>query len=198
MNRALILFVATALSSCATYLPVFESLVPPMAGEHLVGTAGYVSNGYSYVGGSVFHSVGMTDQWAWSSQGALGLGNPGYIDDSEPVLSAYTGPKWVNYHETFGFSLPVGFFSPMSELMQGGFVFGTLPTVYFNAFDAFEGEGMGYARLGLFPMYVEQSIGYRWTAPNERQFISLTFSRINAQEEVAPLTFGVGIGFVNF
>lgn len=187
-----------ACTSCMTFLPEFQGLESPYRGEHRVAAGAYgATNGSSLAGGALFHSVGMSDAWEWSTLGSLGLPSADYKPTESITYSLFTGPKWTNRNNTFGFGLPFGllvldeFHQRPSDYTIGEVYPGLLPTLYFRGPENYTGSSNFFIRGEIFSPIPVMSGGYRWTNDPQNFFINATVGG-SLNESVV---FSLGTGF---
>lgn len=181
-----------------TFLPEFQGLESPYRGEHRVAAGAYgATNGSSLAGGALFHSVGISDAWEWSTLGSLGLPSADYKPTESITYSLFTGPKWTNRNNTFGFGLPFGllvldeFHQTPSDYTIGEVYPGLLPTLYFRGPENYAGSSNFFIRGEIFSPIPVMSGGYRWTNDPQNFFINATVGG-SLNESVV---FSLGTGF---
>lgn len=157
MKRLFKFFVFSALvvgvSSCSAYLPEFENVEALDKGAHRMAVGGYGGAfvGVQQAGGAAFHSVGLSENTAWSTQGALGVqfstDYAQFFETGAVHASFQTGPKFY-LGNNWALSVPVGVLNGMFDGTVGQYVVST-PTLY---------KGINRTQNGLYMIYLRNEV----------------------------------------
>ena len=188
-----VLFAPFLFSSCAAYLPEFQDVSTLQKGEQRVAVGAYGGGiGKSNIGVSAFYATHSDENSDFNVQLAVGGRFEG--DQFPLVVTALTGPKFVNQKGTIAWYVPVGFSFELEEpvLLSTPTIYRRIgkkhPTISRTLFyrqeiasvSGYDGL-MGYGTFGY---------RYGWIADGKRQFVNINVSAAN-------IFIGYGIDLAN-
>jgi len=125
MRKFLIIVWLSLLSSCATHLPEFQEVESIGVGKHRVAGGVFGGVPMAEIGGSLFHTTGISDNVDWSTQATYAHSASVDFYSNASVL---TGPKF-QLSDHVALSLPIGLYDPISSSEPDSPLF-TTPTLY--------------------------------------------------------------------
>ncbi len=125
MRKSLIIIGLGALSSCATHLPEFQEVESIGVGNHRVSGGVFGGVPMAEVGGSLFHTTGLSDYIDWSTQATYAHSASVDFYSNASIL---TGPKF-QLSDRVALSLPIGLYDPIASSEPDSPLF-TTPTLY--------------------------------------------------------------------